>query len=124
VFRWVLLGGAAVSLIACKGGDAQCDAVELDSPVSSLDTEPTNSTGTPQDKKGPVDEILYCRGCRAAGNCGADCTEPLFQQGQLLMLPGTMQTFDGYPQLSNEYAVCDVWAFEGKVKAVWWAPMY
>src|SRR5262249_2892949 len=114
-----------VALTACKGGRAQCDAVELESPVSALATQPTDAAGSPQDQKGPVDEILCCRSCRVAPcNCGADCTEPLFQQGQLLALPATMETYDGYPQLSEEYAVWDVWAFEGKVKAVWWAPMY
>jgi hypothetical protein len=30
-------------------------AIELDAPVSALDTEPTSATGTPRDKKGPVD---------------------------------------------------------------------
>jgi hypothetical protein len=35
-----------------------------------------------------------------------------------------METFEGYPELSNEYAICEIWAYDGRVKAVWWAPMY
>ena len=125
MLRLTLAVGLAASLIACHGGRAQCDAVALDTPVSELSVEQTIATGTPKDAKGPVDAILCCLACHASGcTCSADCAQPFYQQGHLLDLPGTMETYEGYPDLSNEYAICDVWAFQERVKAVWWAPMY
>ena len=125
MLRWTLAVGLAASLIACHGGRAQCDALQLDTSLSALSTHPTDATGSPRDTKGPVNAILCCLGCRSPGcSCGVDCTEPLYQQGHLLDLPGTMETYEGYPDLGNEYAICDVWAFQERVKAVWWAPMY
>lgn len=126
VFRWVLLAGVGLASAACRSGFAQCEGIELETPVNQIDTAPSNGTGLPQALKGPVSDVLCCRGCGSSDpcRCTTDCSQPLFQDGEMLELPGSMETFEGYPELSNEYSIYQIWAFQGRVKAVWWDPMY
>jgi hypothetical protein len=122
----MLLAGFAVISGGCRSGLAQCEALQLGTAVDELDTAPAFSAGLPRETKGPVTDVLCCRGCGTTGSCAcaADCSQPFFREGKLLELPGSMETYEGYPELSNEYAICELWSFEGRVAAVWWAPMY
>jgi hypothetical protein len=115
----------AVLCIGCRSGADLCASIALDTPLTDLDTRPAFSLGTPRNPRGPVDAVLCCLSCRnSVRRCSADCTEPFYRDGMARELPGSMETYDGYPELSSEWAICQVWAFNDRVGAVWWAPMY
>jgi len=117
------LAALALVLVACHSGRGQCDSIDLDSPVSQLAVETSTMFSThPEALKGPVAQVLCCHGCASDCHCGADCAP--YQVGSLLDVSTTRETYDGYPELSSEYAICQVWSVDEKVKAVWWAPMY
>ena len=124
----LLIFVAVVALSACKSPVDCWKDVALGTPVADFRTQPASPGVVPEPVEGPVAEVLCCRDSRCSNpgacDCGVDCTQPLYREGGILGLSDSIETFEGYPQLGNEYAICEVWDFEGRVTAVWWAPQY
>ena len=120
-----VVSSAVVSSACHRNGAEDCASIALDTPVSAFDTRRAYSFGTPKNPRGPVDGVVCCASCRTAVcRCPADCTEPFYRDGTALELPATMETYAEYPQLSSEWAICQLWSYKDRVGAVWWAPMY
>ena len=121
----LLLMAFTLTLAACR---LKCEDVALGTPVADFRTEPAGPGSFPSPVKGPAAEVLCCQHFQCLNapscDCGVDCTQPLYRDGGVLGLTDSLETYEGYPELSNEYAICEVWNFESRVAAVWWAPQY
>jgi len=113
-------------LPAC--GKLKCEDVAIDTPTDTFRTESASPGSFPRAIRGPVDQVLCCVGSHCANPpscaCGVDCTQPPLRDGTILGLSDSIVSYEGYPQLSNEYGICEVWDYGGRVSAVWWSDMY